>query len=496
MEQVPIGGLIIKSQLTAPALPLRRDRGLAITFGKIKATSAICLMIFVAYAGLRISNLTALTEVRQFPDTQAYREKANWPLWSWGGRAGPLQGTLAWWLRGRSPTVPLFFKMAANRLRAIAFLQLGLSVLSWALLALFVARAIEFNWLKPVAFLIVLLFSLSDYIIMWDTITLSDSISVSLMVLLVASWFWLLENWRWQKAALMLMIASLWVFSRDSNAWVVLMMGMLLLALGSFWRSPRYLCVAAMFAMLFIANEVSQNYSRRWVMPFFNVIGLRVLPNTESTAYFAQLGMPVTPALMARSGKYASDDDWAFYGDPALRGFQAWTYARGKLSYTRFLLAHPIATLKEPLANVERLLDPDVSDYVSSSFSPILSGVFAKLIYFQKSALRWVSASALLSAAVLTAALRTRQPRWLVTSALLMLTYPHAVLVWHGDSMEVERHALQAAVQFRLGLWMAIFCGCDAILVYAARLGIRSREASGGAAYENRSLSPTLGDQF
>jgi hypothetical protein len=69
---------------------------------------------------------------------------------------------------------------------------------------------------------------------MWDVAMLSDSISLSLMALFIASWLWLLEDWRWLKVALMLAVAFLWTFSRDTNAWVVLMLAALLLIIGSF----------------------------------------------------------------------------------------------------------------------------------------------------------------------------------------------------------------------------------------------------------------------
>jgi len=242
--------------------------------------------------------------------------------------------------------VPFFYKLAGNIPHSIALLQLSFSILCWGLLAIAVSRALQFYWLKPFAFLIILLFSLSDHIIMWDGAMLSDSISLSLMALFVASWLWLLENWNWQRAALMLMVAFLWAFSRDTNAWVVLMLAALLLTIGSLCRSRRCLSIVPVLVMFFIANELSLNYSRRWVTPFFNVIGRRILPNAESTAFFAQFGMPVTPALMRLSGQLAWGQDWAFYKDPALQEFRHWTYDRGKSSYNNFLLAHPVMTIQ------------------------------------------------------------------------------------------------------------------------------------------------------
>ena len=463
--------LITKSQLKGPVLLLRRNRGVAITFEKIKpiAISAICLAVFLACAGLRLLNGGGIEEVRRFGDTGDYTQKADWPLWSWGQHTGPLRGIMTWWLQGRSPTVPLFYKMAGNVPRNIVILQLSFSILSWGLLAVVVSRAIQFSWLKPFAFLIILLFSLSDHIIMWDGALLSDSISLSLLALFIASWLWLLENWHWRRAALMLAVAFLWVFSRDTNAWIILMLAALLLLIGRFSRSRRCLLIASVFVVFFLANEVSQSYSHRWVEPFYNIILQRILPNAEWTASFARLGMPVTPALMQRSGQLAWSQNWSLYSDPAFREFRDWAYHRGKSSYARFLLEHPVMTTLEPLRNIEALIAPKLtakaSYYWSNSFFPILTGFIAELIYFQKFALLWVHAAGLLFGVVFAFALRQQEPKWFIPLTLIMLAYPHLAIVWHGDSNDIGRHALQAGVHFRIGLWILILFACDRMLL-------------------------------
>jgi hypothetical protein len=461
--------LISKAQF--PALLSRRSPRTAIVFAKIKPIiiPVICMAMFLACAGLRLLNLSSIEEVRRFSDTSQYTEKATWPLWSWGQHTGPLGGIAKWWLQGRSPTVPLFYKMAGNAPRNIALLQLSFSILSWGLLALLVSRAVQFSWLKPFAFLIILLFSLSDHIIMWDAAMLSDSISLSLLALFIASWLWLLENWHWRKAALMLVVAFLWVFSRDTNGWVVLMLAVLLLLIASLWRSRRCVLIASIFVLFFIANEVSQSYSHRWVTPFFNVITQRILPNAQSTAFFAQLGMPVTAALMQRSGQLAWSQNWSLFSDPAFQDFRDWGYNRGKSSYARFLLAHPAMTLQEPLRNIEVLMAPKLtaksSYYWSKSFSPILTGFIAEVIYFQRFALLWMLAAWLLVGFGFVFALREREPKWLIALTLIMLTFPHLAIVWHGDSNDIGRHALQAGVHFRIGLWLLILFACDRILL-------------------------------
>jgi hypothetical protein len=52
----------------------------------------------------------------------------------------------------------------------------------------------------------------------------------------------------------------------------------------------------------------------------------------------------------------------------------------------------------------------------------------------------------------------------LVPVMMIVLTYPLAAIVWHGDAAEVGRHALMVAIQLRLGLWMLLLFAADVVL--------------------------------
>jgi hypothetical protein len=43
-----------------------------------------------------------------------------------------------------------------------------------------------------------------------------------------------------------------------------------------------------------------------------------------------------------------------------------------------------------------------------------------------------------------------------MTLALFLSAYPLAILVWQSDPTDIERHALQIAVQLRLASWVVI----------------------------------------
>ena len=416
--------------------------------------SAVYIALFVVYSALRLANLFVIEEVRQFPDTPVYTAIASLSFWN-----------PHFWVGPRPWTVPLFYKLLGNHPTSIALFQLSLSIISWGLLAFFVARAVRLSRLKPIVFGIILLFSLSAEIILWDGIMLCDSISLSLMALFIAGWLWLLEGWDLRKVALVVTLAFLWSFTYDTNAWVVLMIAAILLAGAAARRiQGRYVLIASVFAVIFAMNDVSANRARRWVVAFMNNVGMRILPSPEKTAYFAELGMPVTPALMQRTEKKAWSDNWAFFKDPALQQFRDWLYTYGKSSYLRFLLSHPSITTLEPLRHPEDLLAPELTPYAPVGFSPMLRGVFAEIIYPKKWPLPWVWAAAIVLG--LTIGLRTWRYNnaFLVPLGLILLVYPHATLIWHGDPNEIGRHALQVGVYFRLALWILLLLAADALL--------------------------------
>jgi hypothetical protein len=458
-----------------------RILGTELTHMKSLRNPTLYLIIFLTCSGLRLIHFSDLNEFRVFPDTAGYVNKATWPLWSSGERLGPLEGSAVWLLRGRSLTVPLFYKLVGNVPLSIATFQLFFSIVCWGLLALAVTAVVQTDLLKLVAFLFISLFSLSDQIVMWDGFLLSDSIALSLMVLFIANWLWLLNGWHCAKVMLLLIVGFLWVFSRDTNAWAILMLSCLLLTAGIV-SSRRYLFLATVFIAIFVMNEISQNYSKRWLAPFVNVIGKRILPDPKRTAYFEQLGMPVAAEVMRMSGQLAWSRNRFFYKEPALNAFRAWVQSSGKTSYMRFMLAHPFTTTFEPFQNVEELFAPRLDYYRAAGFSPILEGSLAEAVYPERRPMLLLWVPGLLLLLSFLAAGRSIKQIWIVPVLLIVLAYPHAALAWHGDSNDVGRHALLAGVHLRLGFWLLLICLGDLLLVTARQkwvlLGFSDRTAA------------------
>src|SRR5688572_7920318 len=118
------------------------------------------------YVWLRIQHNLRILEPRvSFGDTQDYFSIASQSLFS-----------SSFWIAYKPPVTPLFFKLLENNPDRIMAVQLWLSILAWGFLAFMVAFVVRSRLLKPLAFLMILGFSLDQNIIMWDPLILSDSL--------------------------------------------------------------------------------------------------------------------------------------------------------------------------------------------------------------------------------------------------------------------------------------------------------------------------------
>ena len=50
---------------------------------------------------------------------------------------------------------------------------------------------------------------------------------------------------------------------------------------------------------------------------------------------------------------------------------------------------------------------------------------------------------------------------WGIVAVLLITVYPLLLLAWHGDPLELDRHGLQIAIQFRLAFWLTLILLLD-----------------------------------
>lgn len=407
---------------------------------------------YAAYIWLRVRHIIRIKAPREFYDTIEFFDIASRPL-----------GSSSFWVTTRPPVTPLFFRWLELDPARIVAVQLWISILSWGILALVFALVVRSFWLKPLAFVFVLAFSLTQNVILWDSLLLGDSMAVSFLALFIAAGLWLSAKWEIYRFVLLAVTAVLLAFVRDTYAYLLLMGGAGLLVLLFF--TPRWKHIAAvsgLFLALFLAVNTLSTLGMRWYMPFMMTMGLRILPNPEYVAYFAARGMPVTDALMERAGKPIQADDIAMYYDPDLEGFRQWVRAHGHREFIRFLWFFKADTLQNPLREADSIFNPDIYYYAATGYRPILADVRLNELLFPA---RFGLIASLLANALglilLYPAFHYRQALWTIPLTLVLFSYPQAVLIWNADANDIARHSVYHVIMLRLGFWMLVLFTAD-----------------------------------
>lgn len=404
------------------------------------------------YIWLRYQHIQKIREPREFYDTIEFLNVATHPITS-----------PAFWIASRPPVIPLFFKLTGSDPGQIMAAQFWISILAWGVLAVTLALVIRNSWLAPVGFLGVLGFSLTQNIILWDSLILSDSLSMSLLALFIAASLRLIQKWEIQRFLFFAAVSILLAMVRDTFAYFLLMAGAALLVFLFFTeKRTRVLTVSGLLFILFLLVNTLSSLGMRWYMPFMMTMGLRILPNQEYVDYFDARGMPISPALMDRAGKPIQADGIAMYYDPDLNAFRQWVKANGQKEFIRFLWFFKADTLQNPLRDAEVVFNPDVYYYAATGYEAIIKNerINELLFPFRFGLLASVLANGI-ALILLFPALKDRNALWFAPLALILLSYPQAVLVWNADANDIARHSIYHVVMLRLGFWLLILFAVD-----------------------------------
>lgn len=431
----------------------------------MKKTYALAFLLFqifaVTYYGyLRIHNAERVKQPRSFGDTGEYLHNANLPILS-----------REFWTDLRAPGTALLWKTVNSDPERIFQLQLYLSICAWALLAYCASQALKSNWLKPLLFSLILAFSLSRDIFMWDPFLGSESIALSFMALFLAASIWLIQEWKTYKLVFILFFAVGMVLTRDTFAYLLLMVA--LINLPVFWRSPyRSKALALSFAFVVIFAFSSQ-LAELGLRPYRAILmntALRIYPSNEYTDYFRQHGMPISERLVEMSRnpeagqKFAVNIALTFDDDQA--AYRQWAKASGHAEYLKFLWFFKADTFQKVFTETAgQSFFPDVFYYTATGYRPIIKDArLAEILYPTRFGLFFFFIANLLAAFFVPIFWRKREINGYIPLLMILLAYPQAVLVWAADPNDIARHSIAHNVLMRLGVWLLLFFVLDFLL--------------------------------
>ncbi len=416
----------------------------------------------LVYVGLRA--LAFGHGVESWPGTANYLRQAGLPLFS------------ERFLAGRLPfTVPLAWKILPGGPHVITLAQLAISVACWLYLAAAVASLAESRAARLTGFWGVLCLSLATWVTQWDNTLTSESLTLSLTALLLGLVLRLVHRPRRITPALTLIVAALWVFARDTNAYAAAVAVPALVVVFVLRPRVRRLTGVALFVTLaiFAGSVASSSAGDRGRQQVEHVVTYRLVhPDPAAFAWLQAHG-------------YRTHPD-AFVVAP----FRSYL-----LHHPRSMLAGPLESgaTDAPGSSLERhfaLYTPDVRRYDRGGAAWRLPGPLQSALHpLHPHPLAFAVVLVLLGAAI---AVWKRRGGAALSACALVLTsvYPQIVIVWNGSGTEVDRRALVPAVTLHLALFILGLLVAERLyaLVRSAGWTFRWEVVSTGACGEPRVL--------
>ncbi|MCU1496500.1 MAG: hypothetical protein JWM47_453 [Acidimicrobiales bacterium] len=360
--------------------------------------------------------------------------------------------------RSRRPwATPLLFWLVPGDEHRVVVAQAVIGALCWAVLALSAAA-----WFRLPATRIAVAATLgalgcTTALTNWDAAKLSESLALSLTVLVIGAWLNLVRRPTPLTAGLLLLATLPWLFTRQSlmpSAWMLAAVA----GTGAVvtWRRRGATRVFATVAvgLLVLVGVASASYGRNQEIVRENltvIVANRIATDPGRLAWFKDHGMPV-PASGAL-------DYTSLKGDAS---FVHWVAGDGRQTYVRFLVSHPWYSLTEPLDDLvgtrrsygdevvpqTTMLSPGDA-YASSR--PVEPEVLEQVL-FQPGGTGTVLTA--LGAVVIWTAVRRRRRHagWVVPTVLIVISLASLVAGWHGATPELARLAILGSVGLRIGI--------------------------------------------
>lgn len=428
---------------------------------KVRALFLLIVQIFILvyYARLRIDNAHFVHEPRSFGDTADYFHNASLSIFS-----------PEFWIDARPPVTALFWKTVNSVPEKIFDLQLYFSIIAWGILAFTIAHALRLYLLKPFAFALILAFSLSRDIFMWDAFLGSESIALSLTALFLASAIWLLEEWKFYKAMPLIITALFMVLTRDTYAYLFLMAAVIILLL--FWLSEYRMKAVGVSFVFIIIFTISSQLAMLGLRPFRAIMmntALRIYPSEVYTEYFRAHGMPVDDRLVQEARNLQSGKKFVVYKalafDEDQEIYRQWALDLGDNEYIKFLWFYKAETFQNVfLQTASPSFYPDVYYYTATGYRPILKDArVSEFLYPTRFGLVFFFAANIIASFISAIAWHDKKALWLIPILMILLAYPQAVLVWAADVNDIARHSISHNVLLRLGVWMLVFFVLDSV---------------------------------
>jgi hypothetical protein len=211
----------------------------------------------------------------------------------------------------------------------LALFHFLMSVIGWSFLILISTKYIHNYALKLVCAITLLLFAFSPQIAEWDSILMSESLTISLFILQFSLLIKIIFNAYFDNGKLpfplllsWLIVYFLWTFIRDTNLYAIpvsILMSLVLWRVGKFSNTKPVVALLTILLGMFILGWSVSRSSVRSRIEIRAVYESDLLSIPGRVAILQSLGMP----------------------DPESPAFTQWFEENGVVTFVKFMLLHP-----------------------------------------------------------------------------------------------------------------------------------------------------------
>jgi hypothetical protein len=365
--------------------------------------------------------------------------------------------------RRRPWTVPLLHAVVGDGVaRVLAHALLG--VAAWAALAYAVAETLEHRRVRLAAVAAVMTMGAVAPVANYDATITSESVAVSLAVLLFAAVLRLARLPTVGRAVAVLVVAVPFAFTRNDHPYLVAVLAAVTAVL-AVRRQPQGWAVAAV-GLIAVSAWSLYAAGRNDEIARFNlalVVANRVLPDAGATDFFVDRGMPVPTIDVGDDTVLTLADD---------REWNEWARDEGQRTYLRWLVSNPRHLVLSPWPDLlglrstslegERL--PTVMLAPNDRYGRVHQVVpepIEALLWGGTGAAPVVLAAVGLAVAAARRRLAPGDTARAVGVAALVVGAAHAVVVWHSSPLELGRLAMVAATTIHIALLLLVATAVD-----------------------------------
>lgn len=440
-------------------------------FQTFAAGTSVCFIIF------RIQQFRTAAEPLIFIDSESYLGMSQMPV------KDIIRGvqychSQFWYCIARPALIPLLYKLCRQDIQTITVLQLVVSLLCWIWFAHRASGLCKNDITKKTAFILSLGLGCIPNVTRWDPIIMSESFSISAAMLLMGSLFWLTQpdgsnRWRPLPALFTAISALLYVQTRDSASWSVILIIILLLCVNRI-RSEKKVIFILCIVLAAVCWSVMGNTGGRWQYPFENVLFNRILRDPQGESFFTEAGMPVPQRIGELHGVEHMMGSELFNSEE-MAPLREWILTDGLKTYIRYMLRDPLKTLGMAWPEFEKEVTERIDcPYNPEGFYSLLPVPVAKFFSGNLPALMIIGIGliGLFAAFRCRDGIRLAFPLLFIFSAYVLCS---GVLI--ADEYEFTRHSIVIILMLKASLWPLLCCLGEKLIIKTGAVHLENRNA-------------------